>query len=785
MANLVAGRVALICTVASAFGFATPASAQGSSPADPNSVMTGNGSDSQIADIVVTAQRRAQSLQDVPSSLTAVTGDDLAAQGIRAIEDLGARQPNLKVAQGPAGDQLRMRGSGSGFNVGFEQSVATFVDGIYRSRSRSSRVALFDVERVEILRGPQTTFFGANAIAGALNITTRKPSARLEVNASALYSPSDGEYNVEAGISGPVADNLDMRLAGRWSGMDGFIENEDAGLKGPHLNDKQLRLSAAWAAAPNLEIEARFDIARLRDTNTFMGQLLNCPPAGGVAANQCARSVNITGETFPNELSTRSTTLSGGYFNLDMEEAAVTASLDIGGAALIATTGYLNQRSVTTSNLGAYPVPTVIGTNGYAVLNLGENLEQFSQELRFQSDDTGPLTYLVGAYFERGTLDTPTINGFYLAPFGAAFAPTYNASSKIAAQVRLNQVTTTWSGFASLTFAPVEKLKVTASLRYSHVRKTGSRIAALGTADANATYDSFVAAPDAVQNALSPVLGFSLAGFAVPERRDSEWMPSANIVYELARDVSVYASYSHGFKAGGFSFNTPDVFDPETVNAYEVGLKSRWLDRRITTNIALFRSEYSGLQDSQNIILPSGAVTTVVSNVAESRSQGVEFSGSFLLTDDLRLQADIAYLDARYIDYTNAPCPPAGVACTPDLSGRRQAFSPKWTGSAGIDYTPAVSDELKAQFGAVFYFSSAYYQQTAISALVEQPRAGKLDLRAGIGAWDDKWTLAVIAKNVTDKLTAGYRNYAPGAPGAVTALVDRPRSIALQASFNW
>ena len=167
-------------------------------------------------DIIVTAQRREQRQQDVPVSVTVVGGETLARESLLDLADVADRQANVRITPGPF-DQLNIRGVGSSNNTGFEQSVATFVDGVYRSRPRAIRAALFDVERVEILKGPQTTFFGNNAIAGALNITTRKPGSSFEANATALYG-SHEEYNLEAGLTVPVADSLSFR----WRGFFGM-----------------------------------------------------------------------------------------------------------------------------------------------------------------------------------------------------------------------------------------------------------------------------------------------------------------------------------------------------------------------------------------------------------------------------------------------------------------------------------------------------------------------------------------------------------------------------------
>ncbi|MCA8900392.1 MAG: TonB-dependent receptor [Hyphomonas sp.] len=194
---------------------AWPALAQETPDPDP-----GVDREVRLGNVTVTAQRREESLQDVPVSVGVVDGGEMAEQNISSLQELSTRQASMVVRETPGGDQIAIRGTASGFNAGFEQSVATFVDGVYRPRARSSRVAMFDVERVEVLRGPQTTFFGANAIAGALNITTRKPGEEFGINGSAFYSPDDDEYNLELGLDAPLGDKAGLRIAGRVAAVD-------------------------------------------------------------------------------------------------------------------------------------------------------------------------------------------------------------------------------------------------------------------------------------------------------------------------------------------------------------------------------------------------------------------------------------------------------------------------------------------------------------------------------------------------------------------------------------
>ena len=247
----------------------------------------------------------------------------------------------------------------------------------------------------------------------------------------------------------------------------------------------------------------------------------------------------------------------------------------------------------------------------------------------------------------------------------------------------------------------------------------------------------------------------------------------------------IYGSFSKGFKAGGFSGTTPEIFEPEKVKAYEIGLKGRFFDRALMANIALFLNNYSNLQEASQILLSNGASRAVIGNSAGSRSKGIELNSSLRISGNLSLRGDVSYLDARYTDYRNAPCTTFGGLtpnCVQDLSGRRRAFAPEWSGSIGATLTaPLRNIELRVE--PTVSFSSSYKQQS-FDPLYSQPAFAKIDLRVGIEDADHGWSLALIGRNLTNKATASFRNVVPTSPGSIVALPDRARSVAIQFTIN-
>ncbi|MDY6984363.1 MAG: TonB-dependent receptor plug domain-containing protein, partial [Pseudomonadota bacterium] len=236
----------------------------------------------EVEEFVVTAQKREQSLQDVPISVSAVTGDALQAQNLGEMEAVSMQLPNIHISESAIGDKLFIRGIGSGINAGFEQSVGTFVDGVYHGRSLQTRSQFLDIERVEVLRGPQSTYFGNNAIAGALNVTTRRPTDEFSGYVNTFYEFEHSERHIEGAVGGALTDTVSARIAGLASGLEGWMQNLNTGQTEGQERNRALRVSFLFT--PNdtfdalLKVEGgRFDV---RGRNL---QTLGCPPATGPA----------------------------------------------------------------------------------------------------------------------------------------------------------------------------------------------------------------------------------------------------------------------------------------------------------------------------------------------------------------------------------------------------------------------------------------------------------------------------------------------------------------------
>ena len=456
---------------------------------------------------------------------------------------------------------------------------------------------------------------------------------------------------------------------------------------------------------------------------------------------------------------------------------------------LRSTSTYFNHDFAQINTVLPLDIPGFGGTPFLNSLLNTDVAESYSQELRLESPVGQTIEWMVGAYYSRQDFVAQLLSGSYFAPFGLRGAPFYNAATPTANLTELDETSQTRSVFASATIRLMNSLRLNLGARYSSVRKEAERDVVSGSAFPIATFDTFIPAPEEVQVQIAARAGSELGPFDNPRRTDNQFMPSASLQYDLTPDVMAYGSYTKGFKAGGYALNSvKNEFDPETVDAFEVGLKGSLFDRRLNFALAAYRSDYQNLQESTADFRLDGSVIFLVKNVAESRSQGIDFSAYLRATDWLSLRSELGYLDAVYTSFPNAACTALQqltrpAPCLQDLSGERKAFAPEFTGSFGATVEIPING-IEARIDPTIYFTSSYYGQATADPELLQEGYAKFDMRIGVGPDDGRWEVALIGKNLTDKVTASYRNSLPTSPGSTFALVERPRSIAIQISVR-
>ncbi len=668
------------------------------------------------SDIVVTARRRAESAQDVPIALTVVSGITLSNNGSFNLNRLQTSQPSLQFySSNPRNSAINIRGLGAPFgltNDGLEQGVGFYLDGVYIGRVGASTFDFVDVERVEVLRGPQGTLYGKNTTAGAVNVTTSKPSFEPE----GKVEVSAGRYTFlqfKGSVSGPLSDTVAARISTSLTKRDGTIYDTASKTDLHRLSNASIRGQLLWKATPDLEFNLTGDFnrqnplccvqyfARVAPTQRPLNRQY---AALAAAFNYAPPSTNPFDRVTDLDASINSRQEMGG--------ASLVGDWDLGPATLTSVSAwrYWDWKPANDRDFVGLPITTVSQNPSQQ--------KQFSQEIRLASNGKGGLQYTVGAFYFTQKIDTqgsqvqgPAASRWLLNPTSA------NANNPAV----LNGLTATndihfsnqsFAVFGKLNWEVVNGLHIQPGLRLNYDKKSGSYNSVVTTGTGSTTLNSDqrgVLAPQSYN----------------PEFSDWNVSGDINVSYDVTRDVHAYATYAKTFKSGGINLsglpldasNNPilssQTVRPESVNHYEVGLKTQWLDRRLTVNLAAFITE---VKDYQATVTNGqlGVIRGYLANAAKVRVKGLEFDSSFQPTDRLRVYFNGALTDAKYADFKDAPCPPelAGGTTvtgtqTPSAPGTAGGLSPancdvsgqwlpgisKYSLSWGGEYNIPVSEE--------------------------------------------------------------------------------------------
>jgi outer membrane receptor protein involved in Fe transport len=818
-----------------------------------------------LEEIVVTAQKREQNLQDVPISVNTVSGEALQARNLVEPETLSAQLPNIHISESGIGDKLFIRGIGSGINAGFEQSVGTFIDGVYYGRSLQTRSQFLDIERVEVLRGPQSTYFGNNAIAGAFNITTRRPGAAFSGYINSFYEFENNEYHHEGGAGGTLSDSLRVRVSGLASGLDGWVTNLNTGAS---EGDEQNRVArVTFDFAPN----AVFDATLKLESGTFdvLGRNLQntaCPPATG-AAGTCAIAtapvLAAFGPAFAASLYAGFDAEIDGYtqYNGPVPTRFTTAVNTLGAGeaarAVPPPRASLSQRDLAglgNSNLTLtlnwqLPAHTLTAVSGFSQYEFDfrqssdfiplplagadqvEEFEQFSQELRLSSDTGDTLEYMLGLYYQTNALGVDENIHLYLPPpYFQPAATFFTDSCRLPARANdpACRLPATIAGlssfhdqnedslalFAALTWHLGSSLRASVGARYTEVEKDLERRQTIEDRAPGVTVPCLpavasglgctVGAPVLI-TALSPPHGRAFGwrgGVLDLHREDSEFTPSLTLQWDVGDSIVLYGSYTEGFKAGGYDqrnlFMNPGSgqFGPESVDAYELGMKSMLLDGALQFNLALFRGEYDDLQVSTF----DGVVNFLVNNAASARSQGVESDLRWVVTDKLVFGAAVALLDAQWQEFRDAQCtayelaraPNAACTINPvsgllvqDLSGADLLMAPAWSGNVSLEHYQPLANGLELRSELLVYFQDDQFLAADNDPATLQENFTKVNLRVALASASG-WEVALVGRNLTDELTSPHAEDLPlRSTNSFFRLSDRPRTLALQGRYRW
>ncbi|GAB5452795.1 MAG: TonB-dependent receptor [Halioglobus sp.] len=765
-------------------------------------VATSAAAQPMLEEVVVTATKREAGLQDVPIALSVMGSEKIEEQGIGSLEELAIFMPNVHIAEAGGGDQLFIRGVGSGVNYGFEQSVGTFIDGVYFGRGQASRSAFLDVQRVEILKGPQSTLFGKNTIAGAINITTAGPTEEFEGQIQGSIEPEFDHWSTTLTLSGPISDTLRARFVIKRDESDGFMDNKVLDQDEVQHEDTVGRVVLDWLATDAIDVRLKYEHG---ESNRIGRQeMITVASDFALERYRVADPDFQPGFGYDKSSANPDFRSASPYHDSEWDIATLTVEWALGEHTLKSITGYVD------SSFDNY---LDVDTSPLAFLARGrdEQHEQLSQELLLTSPTGNTVEYLAGLYYQEEDLQHERVTDAVLSAAGLGTG-NFDGSGTGAFQ----QDSETWSAFTQLTWHISDTLRVIGGLRYSDDEKSFDKFLV--------TNDLFTETPN---NELAGIYDgafnfatdhwFDGSGATVCKgiayvctfdptfdnaRSEDHWTGDITLQWDATDTVMTYAKIANGYKAGGFDEDNTrgrtDVaeYEDEEVEGVEVGAKMDLMDGRARLNVALFYNEFDNVQVSTF----DGNAGFVVGNAAEAETSGFEIDGQFAVTDNLTLTGALAYLDAEYKSFEDAACTEDQIlafidaggsrsGCTQDLSGKALQFSPEWSAHFAADYYMDISDTLEMKLGADAMYSDDYIVPNDQDPVLNQDAFWKLNARVQLDSTDGKWSVALLGRNLTDEQTTTWGNDVPLAGQGFSKTyfqhINAPRSYELQATYRF
>ncbi len=778
------------------------AAAQQAAPAE---TVSGAGIDrASIADIVVTARRKAERLIDVPVAVSALSKDVLVRNNITSLQRVAEIVPFVTLQPVPAGagGLFAIRGIGSPpADPGIQQSVLVNIDNVMIGRGRAAQAGLFDLAQVEVLKGPQALFFGKNSPAGVISVTTADPGGELAGFVRGGYEFVADEAYVEGAIGGPVSETLSVRVAGRYSFMEGFIRNiaqprafpcsgagcnfapwvaAGATITGadharlPHGTDWGARITAVWSPTSDLTAKLKYSYGDNKVVSyyePYCGRGLTNMTAIGFADLQsdCRFDRRMAVSALPTLIATNMESGNGGkpYTDIKTHVASLNVNWDINDTlSLTSISGYYKLDSGNSFVLNLSSIPALY-------LAAIERSTGISQEVRLASSYEGPVNFVIGGFADRISQYNNTSVVFTRNAVDVATGRfyTFDRFSKFIAKSQ--------SAFGQLRWDIVEGLEFAGGARYT--RETRS------SRDGN----SYV-------NPNGPPTLRAAGDIFVRSLTNSNWSPEATLTWHPSSNQTIYGAFKTGYKSGGFSYPTVltrvftqanTLFKPERSKGFELGYKAQLLDRRLIVQATAYSTDF---KDQQVSTFDQASVSYIVGNAAKSRVRGVELQTTLTPADGLQLRGNIGYNDAHYLSYPRGGCPAgftAAQGCVggfQNLSGRQLPRAPKWQGNAGFTYDFPVSQDFEVELNGDAFYSSRSLLQDNLDPFAVQKSYVKLNAGISVGPQDNKWKLSLIGRNLTDKLVARYSNDIAGAaPGNYAGTHERPREIVIEGRFNF
>lgn len=769
-AILMAGAASLALLIS------TPALAQTANSAPAAATADDSG------EIIVTAQKRSERLQDVPLAVTVVGGDVLAATGKVSLEGAQYLVPSLNFLKSGTtlNQSLFLRGVGTAnFSIAGEPSVSTVLDGVVFSRAGEAFSDLLDIERIEVLRGPQGTLFGKNASAGVINIVSKRPTREFS-GYGELGFFTDSEYRARGAINVPLAENVWSRLSGYYSNYDGNIRNVTTNslVNGWEHYGGRLQIEAE----PTSNLSLMFIADYHRNNDDCCAEVIGTPPIIGATG---LPTTNVSTLALPTPLGDATRQVAQNLITATRETGygfSLQGDYTVGQHVITSITSYRNWRNTEIRD-GDFLPSAFIGFN--QLHDFGPQTgHTVTQEIRLTSPGKQFFDYVIGGFYSNAVSErsfTRDVTRCTAAPGATIPAGSLTpCSSPLAAPSTFPSGTAVFGStfdniaiFGQGTLNVASWVRLIGGVRYtsdnldvfhSRVSRNLDMVAGVpvGTAGIQPNFDQGVFDSPGLNGVVTATNGVRFTA----RTNATNVSGKAGFQADLTDNNIAYFTYSRGYKGPAFNVffnltkNGTNVIAPETSNAYEVGLKNTFLDGRLIINIAGFHATYNNFQ-ANNPDLVAGVVVTRFTNAGRVSTRGVEVDASFRPIPDLNFSGGIAYTDAKVDGFRPVP---GGASIPP---GTPLGFAPKWKGNLSVDYRIRTGGMADVYLGAQGSFQSSQLSLFAADAV--QRRLGTIDayglvnLTAAIATNDDKYRLTFQVRNLFDQsFAAAITNGGPG-----------------------
>ncbi|MEM1435597.1 MAG: TonB-dependent receptor [Pseudomonadota bacterium] len=800
-----------------------------------------------IEEITVVARRTEETLQEVPVTVTAIGGETLDRYQIDQVADVQSRVPALTIQVGGsgAGASVNLRGVGSSaISAAFDSAVAFDIDGVQVSSARLVQAAFFDSAQIDVLKGPQTLYFGKSATAGVFSLRSEDPTPEWEYGFDTAYEFEELGRTFSGYVSGPITETLGVRVAAYYNDINEFMEIAPESFAANQSRGQENfvgRVTFDWDAADNFGANLKINYIRNENDGANQFRDIDCGPNGvadpvifgfGNAIIPSEADCDIDDSVFPQPDSdpvtlgglappsnrARSEFDSNNGLPFGESEILFTRlKLDFDlteNLTLTSTTGYLDFESKDRdafSFVGVGPAvpldptaplaPAIGAVNGPGVgLGLGSNLatnitEQFTQEFRLYSNFSGPINFQIGAFYEGRDIIFSTAEQAFNVPL--AFGTGLSGGIGFDYQREHTTETDALSLFGSIDFDVTDRLTLTAGLRWTDEEK-----------------ENDIAIPF-----INPIIaGLDLDGDGAPnfvssgfqsnkiEFEDDNLSPEVTATYAVSDNVNVFAAYKSGFKSGGIdnsalpgaglagignqdinpaTGNTFDadatgglIFDSETVDGGELGIKSQLLDRALRLNATLYYYVFEDLQVQQ---FDGVAVQFATFNAGELTTYGLDVDYTWLTpVDGLTVSGSLGFLSS---EFTDTFVDVLGV----DLDGRDAALAPDFAGNVAVDYYRPLGGNLRLALGGNLAYAGDQFTGNG-SFQVSQDSFATVDAYISIGSLDDRWDVSLFATNLTDEqiiTNSGNRPFLPPGGDDNIVTLNRGRQISLRVGFDF